>query len=200
LRRTLGVAILALLLSPALSIAQTSSETLLHRIGLSGSLRGSYWSSSRELDDRQHFFGSALWLKAAPRLGERLSILAEGWVRNEELLHEDATRGQLREAYLETGWGPLDLRIGKQIVAWGRADRINPTDNLTAKNFTLLDPDDDDQRLGTPAVKARCQGSMGSYDQVTSSLRASGIRSQPVASQAHAVSGPHVTSTDRCST
>ena len=154
MRRTLGVAILALLLSPALSIAQTSAETPFRGFGLSGSLRGSYWSSSRELDDRQHFFGSALWLKAAPRLGERLSILAEGWVRNEELFHEGATDGELREAYLETGWGPLDLRVGKQIVAWGRADRINPTDNLSPRDFTLLVPDDDDQRPGTPAVKA----------------------------------------------
>lgn len=154
MRRALGVTVVVLLLAPAVSIAQTSDETPLQRLALSGSLRGSYWSSSRELDDGQHFFGSALWFKAAPRLGERLSILAEGWVRNEELFHADATRGELREAYLETGWGPLDLRVGKQIVAWGRADRINPTDNLSPRDFTLLVPDDDDQRLGTPAAKA----------------------------------------------
>ena len=52
----------------------------------------------------------------------------------------------------------------------------------------------------TPGVKARCQGSIGSYDQVTSSWRASGIRSQPVSSQPQAMSGPQVTSTLRCMT
>ena len=51
-----------------------------------------------------------------------------------------------------------------------------------------------------PAVKATCHGSIGSYDQVTSSLRASGTRSQPVASHDQAVSGPQVTSTARCRT
>ena len=66
--------------------------------------------------------------------------------------------GVIREAYLDLSHGPLDLRIGKQIIAWGRADRINPTDNLTPRDYTLLVPDDDDQRLGTPAVKATSRG------------------------------------------
>lgn len=38
---------------------------------------------------------------------------------------------------------------------WGRADRINPTDNLTPRDFTLLVPDDEDQRFGAPAVQAK---------------------------------------------
>ena len=37
----------------------------------------------------------------------------------------------------------------------GRADRINPTDNLTPRDFTLLVPDDEDQRFGTAAIRAR---------------------------------------------
>lgn len=46
-----------------------------------------------------------------------------------------------------------DLRIGKQIIAWGRADGINPTDNLSPRDFTVLLPFEDDQRLGLPAAK-----------------------------------------------
>ena len=51
-------------------------------------------------------------------------------------------------------FGRLDLRVGRQIFAWGRADGVNPTDNLTGEDLTLLAPDDDDRRLGTTAVRA----------------------------------------------
>jgi hypothetical protein len=121
---------------------------------ISGSIRAGYWSSSRTLDDREHFVTAALWLKAAPKLWSHTSILVEGWIRNQELFHTDATQTKLREAYLDASLGPVDVRVGKQLIVWGRADRINPTDNLTPKDFTLLVPEDDDQRFGTVAVKA----------------------------------------------
>jgi uncharacterized protein DUF1302 len=121
---------------------------------LSGSARAGYWSSSRTRDDREHFATAALWLKAAPRLAEKAALLVEGWVMNQDLFHEDATGGRWREAYIDLGLGPFDVRLGKQIVAWGRADRVNPTDVVSPRDFTLLVPDDDDQRFGVAALKA----------------------------------------------
>jgi hypothetical protein len=121
---------------------------------LSGSLRSSYWSSSRTLDDREHLAVAALWLKATPQLGPHTSLFVEGWVMNQQLFREQETAGELREAYLDVSLSSLDLRVGKQIIAWGQADRINPTDNLTPRNFTRLFTEDDDQRLGTVALKA----------------------------------------------
>ena len=159
MRLTGQAALLLVLFLPALAGAGEADglpdvKRLVEHLGLGGSLRGSYWSSSRTLDADHHFFGSALWLKAAPRLAPSLSLFAEGWVRNQELFRDEATDGELREGYLSAGLGPLDLRVGKQIIAWGRADRINPTDNLTPRDFTLLVPEDDDQRLGAVAGKA----------------------------------------------
>jgi hypothetical protein len=75
-------------------------------------------------------------------------------VRNDDLFREQATAGKLREAYLDLRLGPVDLRIGRQIIAWGRADRINPTDTLTPRDFTLLVPEDADQRFGTTGIRA----------------------------------------------
>jgi hypothetical protein len=125
---------------------------------VSGSLRGAYWSSSRSLDDRHSFGVASLWLEAAPRLAPGFALRAEGWLRDQRLFHEDylgsGAQGDLREAYLEVGRGPVDVRVGKQLILWGRADRINPTDNLTPRDFTLLVPDDDDQRLGVVAARA----------------------------------------------
>ena len=122
------------------------------QVQFSGSLRSGYWSSSRDLDDRAHLATAALWLKAESRLTSQLHLTVEGWVRSDDLFREQASWGELREAYLDLRLDTVDLRIGKQIIVWGRADRLNPTDNLTPRNFTLLAVEDEDQRLGTPAV------------------------------------------------
>jgi hypothetical protein len=131
-----------------------SLGTAVERAGFGGSLRGGYWTSSRSLDDRDHLAVAALWLRAAPRLGSAAALVLEGWVRNEQLFRADETSGRLREGYLDLRLGPLDLRLGRQVVAWGRADRINPTDNLTPRDFTLLVPDDADQRTGSAGIRA----------------------------------------------
>lgn len=128
-----------------------SMERLRERLGLTGSIRGGFWSSSRMLDDEKNIPTGSLWLKGAPSLWPNGAFRFEGWVGR---LHGDADLDlHLREGYLDLSAGPVDLRIGRQIIVWGRADRINPTDNLTPHDFTLLVPDDDDQRLGTLAVK-----------------------------------------------
>jgi hypothetical protein len=122
--------------------------------GLAGSLRAGYWSSSRTLDDRSDLGTAAIWLRAAPPLGPSLSLFAEGWVRSEDVFGGAEPDGLLREAYLGVRHGPVDVRAGQQIIVWGRADRINPTDNLTPRDFTLLVPDDEDQRFGVPAIRS----------------------------------------------
>jgi len=41
---------------------------------------------------------------------------------------------ELREAYADLYLGPFDLRAGQQIIAWGRADGIHPTNNPTPQS------------------------------------------------------------------
>lgn len=64
---------------------------------------------------------------------------------------------QVREAYVDFyglifPW--LDLRIGRQRIAWGTADRVNPTDNLDPDD--LEDIWDFGRHLGSDAIKATC--------------------------------------------
>jgi hypothetical protein len=59
---------------------------------------------------------------------------------------------RLREGYIEYERDFLRARAGRQIIAWGRADRINPTDNLSPRDFTFLSQEDDEQRDGINAV------------------------------------------------
>ena len=59
------------------------------------------------------------------------------------------------EAYVDIFGFPLDsidLRIGKQRIAWGTADTLNPTDNLNPDDFS--DPLDFGRKLPTTALLA----------------------------------------------
>ena len=65
-----------------------------------------------------------------------------------------ATVVDLREAYVNAYLGPLDLRLGQQIIVWGRADALNPTNNLTPLDFRIHSPIEDDIRLGNAGARA----------------------------------------------
>ncbi len=72
-------------------------------------------------------------------------------------LQGDGTQGtvvEVREAYVNAYLGPFDLRLGQQIVVWGRADALNPTNNLTPVDFRIRSPLEDDIRLGNAGARA----------------------------------------------
>jgi hypothetical protein len=53
------------------------------------------------------------------------------------------------EAFLDIYFDTFDLRLGKQIVNWGKADAFNPTDNVTPTDYANLIDEDD---IGVVAV------------------------------------------------
>jgi hypothetical protein len=116
-----------------------------------GECRAGAWSGNRNLDDR-HAVGKATCLvQAKQRLGVinlaaslRAGVNDQGEARR--------ANGALREAYAQWQSPQWTLRAGRQILAWGRADRINPTDYFSVRDHTLLVPDDDEQRLGSDAL------------------------------------------------
>jgi hypothetical protein len=129
-------------------------QNLTQTLGVSGSVRAGYWSSSMNLDDKKDISSRALWLKAQPKLGDNAGLVLEGWLMNADATRGDGHQRKLREGYLNLGSDNADFRIGKQIIVWGKADKINPTDNLSPRDYTLLVPEDDDQRSGAYAAKA----------------------------------------------
>jgi hypothetical protein len=60
----------------------------------------------------------------------------------------------VREAYANAYLGPVDLRLGKQIIVWGRADLLNPTNNLTPNDLRIRSPIEDDRRVGNVGARA----------------------------------------------
>jgi len=67
---------------------------------------------------------------------------------------QQGTFVDMREAYVNAYVGPFDLRLGKQIIVWGRADALNPTNNITPVDFRIRSPLEDDIRLGNVGARA----------------------------------------------
>jgi hypothetical protein len=148
-----ALAFLLLIASPARAEEPPPAESL-EPLALSGSLRAGYWSSDRKLDDRHNFTPMSLWLKSLPDLGGGWRLRAEGWVADERPLEGEKPKGELREGFLSWHGEALDFGVGRRIVAWGRADKFNPTDVIGSRNYTRLFAEDDDQRRGSLIANA----------------------------------------------
>ncbi len=96
-----------------------------------GEIKSGYGEFSLKLRANKEGFGSAF---------------AEVRFRKGYEFNDYLTEFIIREAYVSAYLGPFDFRIGHQIVVWGRADGINPTDNITPKNMLVRSPDEDDRR------------------------------------------------------
>lgn len=113
--------------------------------------RADYYQSSNSLDGERDFFGATVQAKALPRLSDWADGKLELRLAAPDLRDRPGyrPRSELLEGYTTLHFKRADLRLGKQIVAWGRADGINPTDNLTPRNYRVLLPLEEDQRFGT---------------------------------------------------
>lgn len=60
----------------------------------------------------------------------------------------------LREAFVNVYLGAFDLRIGQQIVVWGKADGYNPTNTITPMNLLTFSPDEDDRRESNFVIRS----------------------------------------------
>jgi len=107
-------------------------------------------------------------LQLDKKFGGKARFHSQVWLRSfgfpflnqsEQLFNTDQTSPynlQIREAYVEfydLFVKNLDVRIGRQRIAWGTADKLNPTDNLNA--YDLEDIWDFGRHHGSDAIRAR---------------------------------------------
>ena len=158
-RRSLGAILLAVTLPPGWdAVAASSGVDSGASVSANGSVRAGWWSRSRSLDQESDVGTGALWAKAQLDLGTGGEAITDGWVgdqsRGSSVSNRRNRYERLRELYWQKTAGDVDLKLGPQIIVWGRADAIKPTDNLTPRDFTLLTPEDSDQRFGNFATSA----------------------------------------------
>lgn len=145
---TLGLA-LALGPVPGLNPAQASGFDSQH------SLRTSLWSGDRQLSNEQTLAAISLWSKVQLEGDSSGRLVGQFWLRQEgsnDPTQPEMDSARLRELYYQWSGEQLDVKLGRQLLPWGRADGLNPTDNLSPRDFTLLAPEDADLRTGTDAV------------------------------------------------
>jgi len=107
---------------------------------------GGHWSLRAELEyrvDNRHFTAGV----------------------NDDLVEESQRRYHLnaRELYLRFSTASLDVTVGKQIFAWGKADGFNPTDNLNPYDFLDVPTA---EKIGIPAVALAHAGIQSGFDLV----------------------------------
>lgn len=119
---------------------------------LDGKLHAGAWSSDRSLDNRSGVFPATLALQGKLNLTDTMRLFADGRVGDASYF-ADQRYAVAREFYLDYTLNHADIRIGKQLLPWGRADRINPTDSLTSRDYRWLAPEEEDQRFGNTGVR-----------------------------------------------
>jgi hypothetical protein len=67
---------------------------------------------------------------------------------------DDIDAFDLREAYVNLYTGPVDTRMGWQVVQWGKADGYNPTNVITPMDLLVFSPDEDDRRLSNLLIRS----------------------------------------------
>lgn len=142
------------------------AQPLDERLDTSLSLRGDVWSVSRRLDETGPVLQASAWGSAKLDLGSAGRLVGSGWLR--DLSRDDATtsRGRVRELYWRYSSGSVEWKIGRQMIAWGRADGLNPTDNLSPRDFTLLAPEDADLRYGIETVQMSVAADDGTFSAI----------------------------------
>jgi hypothetical protein len=117
----------------------------------SGTLRAGIWSTDRDLDKTAAAATSSAWLTGRLNFDQDTSFSFEAWAVTRT---DRAAEAELREALLTRAGENFRLSVGRSVIVWGRADKINPTDNIGSRDYTLLFAEDDDQRLGVFTARA----------------------------------------------
>jgi hypothetical protein len=122
---------------------------------------------SAEMTPRMNYQEYRLDLTAEARPTDKARIFADAWVRSSGVSSSVATSNDLfnmgkvsplslvlREAYFDINgfiFDNVDIKIGRQRIAWGTADKLNPTDNVNP--YDLEDIWDFGRHLGSDGVQ-----------------------------------------------
>jgi hypothetical protein len=130
-------------------------------LGLSGSARIADFSKDKSFSGQTRYVVGSIWATATPQEIWGIKTYFDGRAQGQDLARSSGLSWELREGYAQMSFGRLDLRVGRQVTVWGRADKVNPTDAWSTRDLTLLAPGDDDQRLGVTSLQATWN--MGAY-------------------------------------
>lgn len=133
-------------------------NSLKEKWGLIPSAHLGFWEKDKSLSQHRDYLSTSLWLILDPQISDALPFYFEGFIQAQEQSKYSpqlssfekklVSYSEIREWYWKKSFSTFDLRVGRQINVWGRADKTNPTDVLTVKNMQFMSTNDEEQRLG----------------------------------------------------
>ncbi len=160
------------------TLGHATPTSLLRRIGVVLMLVPLFWQPGRAQPSLGGYFklfyhvntnapypydrlGSRLQLVLTQTLGRRAALFTAVNFNFEEtavtgLAQESRARGMEIypvESYIDLYFPFFDLRLGKQFIFWGKADWINPTDNINPWDYQNIAAEIEDYRI--PVMAAR---------------------------------------------
>ncbi|KAA3632702.1 MAG: hypothetical protein DWQ02_14320 [Bacteroidetes bacterium] len=141
-----------LLIMPGLVFAQGLFESSVEEVqeqselnlDFNGYTRGTAWLGSEQYDYGLAFGELAFQGKLEKN---RTWLFTDLRFRSGYRFETSFTEMEIKEAYAGFTGEKVDVRLGNQIVSWGRTDGFNPTNNITPEDYFFLTPDPDDQKL-----------------------------------------------------
>lgn len=125
-----------------------------HGVQIQQSYRLALWSHTRDLPDEHAVATAQAWYRFTGDLSDEFSFAGEVWGDlNLAEGHGLQFTVEPREAYVQWRSGAWRVRGGRQIFAWGRSDRINPTDVASSRDLTALVSTDEEERRGEAAIR-----------------------------------------------
>jgi hypothetical protein len=140
---------------------QASPSLLQDVLGLSGSVRAADFSKDKSFSGNTGYAIESIWVTATPHELWGIRTYFDARAQEQDLARSSRLSWDIREGYAQMTLGKFDLRAGRQVIVWGRADKVNPTDAWSTRDLALLAPNDDDQRLGVATLQATWNA--GSY-------------------------------------
>jgi hypothetical protein len=138
------------------STSVNSSQSSTKAIDFSGFVKGAIFGGNDEDHDPAIFGAYAQTsLKLKAEKGGIGAAFAEVRVTAGSVRGADPVVCDVREAWASVTFKGLDIKLGRQIIAWGRADAVNPTNNITPKNELVLSSESDDARLGNELLQLK---------------------------------------------
>lgn len=131
-------------------------------MSMGGALVGGAWSTTRQLDDDPSALSVVLRIHGQLTLSDALSVKLDGVLGVEGSRSQSNSLQEAGEGYLQRKTESSEFRLGRQLIAWGRADKLNPTDYFAPRDYTFLASDDEEQKKGVDALRAVMH--LGEYD------------------------------------
>ncbi len=133
---------------------EAENQTEAEKLKVSGFVELDHISYFKQRDNKINSRNQAiLQIIADKKMSQKFNLHSAVEIRNDQ---SDSARNRvfIDEAYIDYFSKNFDIRLGKQLITWGTADAINPTNNINPIDFSDI-LDIEDERIASFAIQTK---------------------------------------------